>query len=311
MASSFFRWSLIALLSLSGGEIALAISYAPPDERSWDEVVATFTLVDPEQPNGERDGSRLKELDPKRAASFIIPFLSKSQPRLLRIKAITACGVGLQECVPALSAIARDPSEEEWLRSQALNFGLRNVQHPDAIRTAIDLVEDKSLQVRRSAYWVLAEHGTDEAVAVLVKRLRAKDLPLTRDLIYTFLTSKRPDASKIVFENCVLKDLPPDALGAYAEVMRTSFFPPAEEAMFSLLPGADWPLQARVLAYFSAFPREDVVPYLIKHIETDRFGKNGTAAETVATFLESPKISAESKGKLRALQAAGKVRTVK
>jgi HEAT repeat protein len=140
--------------------------------------------------DGEKDGRRLKELDPKRAAAFLIPFLSKEvpyqwipflkkkRPYGLRAKAIGALGKSaFHDAIPELCAIALDTTDEAKLREQALYPGLAYMQHPAAIKTASALASDKLDRVRRSAFWVLANHGTDEAIDVLAGRLRAVDEP--------------------------------------------------------------------------------------------------------------------------------------
>ena len=82
------------------------------------------------------DGRRLKELDPKRAAAFLIPFLAKTQPDGVRVKAIGALGwSSFHEAIPALSAIALDATDNEAIRAQALNPGLRYMKHPEALLT--------------------------------------------------------------------------------------------------------------------------------------------------------------------------------
>jgi len=282
---------------------ASAVSFAPPDERSWDEVTQNFTTAG--WRHGGEDGHRLKALDEKHAAEFLLPFLSKSHPSEIRLKAIAALGKpGFQEAIAALSAIAKDESDE--LRIDALNSGLRYMKHPDAVRAAIDLTEDKSVRVRKAAYLVLGEHGTNRAVAGLLRRLRAKDAPAMRELVTAFLISNRRDAAEIVFQNCSLSDLSHDAIRPYATLMWQQLYAPAQENMLALLSISDHSIQATVINYFGAFPREDVVPHLIRYIQTSQFSRQIAHGETVTAFLESPNISAESKEKLRSLQAMAK-----
>lgn len=141
---------------------AFARLYPPPDTRSWEETIHDFRAYHAQHAHeGERDGRRLKALDPKRAARFLLPFLSKDHPRGLRVKAVGALGwSAFREAIPSLSAIALDESEDEPLRYEALNPGLCYMRHPEAVRTASIVANDKSLTVRGAAYWVLAHHGS-------------------------------------------------------------------------------------------------------------------------------------------------------
>lgn len=300
--SSLFLWTSVA---------ALALSLAPPDTRSWDQVAADFAAREAQSANdGMDDGHRLKELNPKQAVTFLTPFLAKDRPFGLRVKAIGALGwSSFQEAVPALSAIAKDETENESIRAQALNPGLRYMKSADAVATATSLATHKSDYIRGSAYWVLSDHATDSAIEVLSSRLRAKDKPLLGQLVYALYFSKHPKAGRIVFDLVdftVLKD-DQNLLEAYATTMEQYRIPEAQQHMLAL---AKQPTQSLpsyyALRYFASFPREEVVPALIARIEA----QTGVSDlyESFTEFIKSPAITAESKKKLSGYIASGKVK---
>ncbi len=220
-------------------------------------------------------------------------------------------GITFHEAIPALSAIATDTTENEKIREGALNPGLRYINHPDAVRTATALAADKSDRIRSGAYWVLSDHGTEEAIEVLAARLRANDKPLLEQLIYALTFSQHPRAGKLVFDLVDFSALPHDErhLRAYSTAMEGYRIPEAQENMLIIAQqSAGTYLCYDALRYLSLFPREDVVPILIAYIEADK--PVSSLYETVAKFLESPKLTDESKRKLSAFIASGKVKKV-
>ena len=300
-----------AVLLLFYAVAAFALSIAPPDMRSWEQVTADFVSREARHANdGEYDGRRLKELNPKRAVEFLMPFLAKDRPFGLRIKAIGALGwSSFQEALPALSTIAQDATDDDEVRSEALNPGLCYMRHPEAVRAATAVAGDKSAKVRTSAYWVLAHHGTDAAISVLEARLKAKDAAGLRDLIYALNFSKHPRAGKIVFDYCDFAALPADEtyLHAYSLTMDTYRVPDAQQNMLRVAQQVQHRLPAYyALRYFESFPREDVVPALIRYIEADNSVSD--LYETVTAFIKSSDIGSESKKRLSALIATGKVK---
>jgi hypothetical protein len=310
--NALHRFHLNLSFVLSHSVAALALTLAPPDTRTWEQVTADFAAREAQTANdGQDDGRRLRELNPKRAAEFLIPFLAKDRPPGLRVKAIGALGwSSFQEAVPMLSAIAKDETERIGIRASALNPGLRYMKSSAAVATAISLATDKSDDIRRDAYWVLSEHGTDSAVEVLASRLGAGDKPLRRDLVYALLFSEHKRAARIVFNLVDFSTVQHDdeLLTAYAAVMAKYRLPEAQQHMLALIKD---PARARslplywALCYFASFPREDVVPALIAYIEA------GTGVielyESVTEFIRSPAISAESKKTLSAFVVSGKV----
>lgn len=289
---------------------ALATTYLPPDKRSWEQVTADFTAREAQHANnGEDDGRRLKELDPKRAAAFLIPFLAKSRPYGLRVKAIGALGwSSFQEAISALSAIALDPTDNEEIRTEALNPGLRYMKHPEAVKTASALAADKSVSIRSGAYWVLSAHGTDEAIEVLSARLRGNDTPLLEQLIYALAYSKHRRAGEIIFDSINFPTLLRDEqqLLAYAVAMMQYRIPEAQQNMLIIARQANRPLSCYyALRYFGSFPREDVVPALVAYIEANMSVRD--LYDTVTAFIKGAKVSDESKAKLSAFIANGKV----
>jgi hypothetical protein len=289
---------------------AFATSYGPPDTRSWEQVTADFLAREGRHANdGEYDGRRLKELDARKAAAFLIPLLAKDQPYALRVKAIGALGwSSFQEAIPALSAIAMDASDNEEIRAEALNPGLRYMKHSEAVKTATALTADKSVRIRNGAYWVLSGHGTDDAIEVLAARLQAKDAPLIEELINALTYSEHPRAGKLVFEHVDFSVLPHDEphLSAYSIAMEHYRIPEARQNMLILAKQRDMPLSCfYALRYFGAFPREDVVPTLIAYIEAKK--PVNDLYETVTEFIKSPAVGKKSKSKLSAFLASGTV----
>ncbi|MCE9612326.1 MAG: HEAT repeat domain-containing protein [Chthoniobacter sp.] len=298
---------IFSLIATTG----LATTYARSDTRSWDQVTADF-IAHPGHfaIDGERDGRRLKELDLKRAVAFLIPFLAKTQPDGLRVKAIGALGwSSFHEAIPALSAIALDVADKEAIRAQALNPGLRYMKHPEALKTATALIADASPSIRSGALWVLSGHGTDEAVDLLAARLRANDKPLLDKLMCALYFSKHPRAGKLVFTSVDFSTIPREEryLHAYALTLDGYPVPGAQQNMLIIAQQPGQPLSSYyALRYFRAFPCEDVVPALVACIEAKK--SVNILYETVTEFIASPKISDESKAKLSAFIASGKVK---
>lgn len=137
-----------------------ALRYAT-DPRTWDQVVADF-MAWPDSAHADYEGRRLKELDRERAVSFLIPLLAKDQPAGLRVKAMCAVGWNaFYEAIPALAAIAQDETEDEYVRGEALNPGLRYMQRQEALSVARSLANHKSERIRKNAFWVLSSHKAD------------------------------------------------------------------------------------------------------------------------------------------------------
>lgn len=288
---------------------AFAERYPPPDTRTWEQVTTDF-VARPGTHSGDFDGSRLEELDPKRAAAFFIPLLAKTQPDRLRVKAIEALGwSSLREAIPALSTIALNAADKDAIRALALNPGLRYMDHPEALKTASALIADPSQSVRSEALWVLSEHGTNEAVELLATRLRANDKPLLDKLMCALYSSKHPRAGKLVFTSVDFSKLPREEryLHAYALTLDAYPVPEAQQNMLVIAQQPKQPLSSYyALRYFRAFPSEDVVPALVAGINANRASRN--LYETVAAFINSPKISDESKANLSAFIASGKIK---
>ena len=303
-----FLAPLFAIFLVSGARVS-AETFSPPDVRTWEEVTGHFIAYPGrETGDGESDGRRLKELNPKRAAAFLLPFLAKDRPAGQRVKAIGALGwSSFREAVPNLSAIAEDPTEDEAIRVDALNPGLRYMKDPKAVKSATILAADKSERIRAAAYWVLSSHGTDDAVAVLEARLRANDEPLLEKLIFALYYSEHRRAGRIIFDVVSFPDLPKDELhlNAYAIAMEKYRIPQAQANMLTIAqqPGVEFSA-FYALRYFASFPREDVVPALIARIEAEPVSG---LYETVTQFIKSPAVAAESKKKLAAFIASGRV----
>ena len=306
------RWFRLAALSflLNSAVFGQACSF-PPDTRTWDEVAADFVATEAKSPFNNDDGPRLKALDPKKALKFLLPYLGKQHPKGLRLKAIGALGdCAFQEASPALSAIAKDVSEDEDLRGGSLNPGLRYMKSPAAVETAAAVADDKSRYVRISAYWVLSEHGSDRALGVLEKRIQSKGLSEVEleNLINALYYSKSGCAGKIIFSNCDFSTLPNDEnlLSSYARIMMEFRIPDAQQTMLRIakMPGRE--LKTRyALCYFKSFPREDVVPTLIEYI--NKHNSEGLY-DTVTAFANSASISESSKKTLNEFLTSGKVK---
>ena len=287
-----------------------ATTYAPPDTRSWEQVTVDF-IAHPGRfaKDGDYGGRRLKELDPKRAAAFLIPFLAKTQPDGVRVKAIGALGwSSFHEAIPALSAIALDATDNEAIRAQVLNPGLRYMKHPEALKTASALIADPSPNIRRGALWVLSEHGTDEAVELLAARLRANDKPLLDQLMCALYFSKHPRAGKLVFSSVAFSNLADERCRhAYALTMEAYRLAEAQQNMLLIAQQPDQPSSAHyALRYFTSFPREDVAPALIAFIESKRY--SGDLYNTVTEFIKSPNVADKTKATLSALITSGNFR---
>jgi HEAT repeat protein len=184
-----------------------------------------------------------------------LPYLAKDRPLGLRVKAIGALGwSSFQEAVPALSAIAKDETENESIRAQALNPGLRYMKSADAVATATFLATHKSDSIRGSAYWVLSDNATDSAIKVLSSRLGAEDKPLLGQLIYALYFSKHPQAGRIVFDLVDFTVLQDDrnALNAYATTMEQYRIPEAQQHMLAV---AQQPAPSLAAYYASAISR--------------------------------------------------------
>lgn len=299
----------VAAIYVCSAAAAVALTIAPPDTRSWEEVTANFAARGGRHANdGVDDGRRLKELNPKKALEFLMPFLAKEREAGLRLKAMGALGwSSFQEAVPALSAIAKDETEAESIRAQALNPGLRYMKSAEAEATARYLANHQSSHIRSSAYWVLSDHATDSAVDALGARIRANDKPLLDQLVYALYYSKHPRAGKIIFDLVDFSTLEHNKRlqEAYATAMDRYRVPEAQEHMLALAKHPPQSLTAYyALRYFASFPREEVVHALIDRAEV----QPGDLYESFTEFIESPSISAESKRKLSTLIASGKVR---
>ena len=301
----FYRfWLSLLSLSLYATASGVPTSYGSPEAGTWGEITKHFISNEGTSAHdGQYDGQRLKALDPKRAAAFFMPFLAKDQPRGLRIKAIGALGwCSFQEATPALSGIAKDDTETEEVRADALDPGLRYMKNPDAAHTAASLVADKSKQIRGSAYWVLSNCGTDDAIEILEARLRSDDRPLLSELIYALIFSKHPRAGRIIFDSVDITTLlhNEDLLRAYATAMGSFQVADAQQNMLTIAQQPDHPLSAYyALLYFRFFPNEQSVPALISYAEY-KGEAAGNLYGVVTEFFESPKISAQSKAKLSA-----------
>ncbi|HEX8311099.1 MAG TPA: hypothetical protein VF614_07270 [Chthoniobacteraceae bacterium] len=228
----------------------------------------------------------------------------------MRVKAIGALGwASFQEAIPALCAIAKDEKEDVLLRRYALCPGLCYTKNAQAEATAISLSTHREVFIRIYAYYVLSHQGTDKAVEVLASRLQA-DKPLIHELISALSRSKHERAGRMVFDlvdfSTVRRD--ENVLQAYAAAMDRHRIPEAEEHMLAL--ATQQPTRSRealhALRYFASFPREEVVPGLIAAIDA-RTGGGEELYEPVMAFINSPKISAESKKKLSACIESGKV----
>ncbi len=307
------KWLQIALSSLLLVSEVVAFSAFPPDERSWEEVTADFIKRSGEGFN-RTDGHRLKELDPKRAVEFLMSYLAKDKPERLRLEAIGALGCeAFQEAVPALSAIAKDVSDSEGVRARALNPGLRYVKGPVAFETAAALTTDKSRFVRTSAYFVLSDFRTDQALNVLETRVQSKglsDLELGKLICALWLT-EIPRAGQIILSNCDFATLPDDEnlLGKYSMAMEHYRISEAQSIMLRIAqkPGCELSTYY-ALRYFSSFPREDAVPALVAFINGKGPYATENLFETVTAFSESPVITEKSKNTLRGFLTTGKVK---
>lgn len=299
----------IVLAFLVAGNTAWAL-WVGGDTRPWDRVTRDFVSNETfSATDGEQDGRRLKELDRKRAAEFLVPFLESTQPRALRVRAMGAVGkAALTEAVPALIKIAQNPAEGENIRAAALSPGLRYMSHLDAIQCATTLASDPSLRVRMAAYWVLGQHGTDEAVSVLERRLSEKDPQETVQLLYALCFSKNGRAGRIVFDHTDFDALQTDEhRQAYAKTMADYHVREAEQNMLTLARQRDQPWSASyALRYFAAFPRDDIAPALVAYVEACPAVHD--LYDTVIAFIESPEIAKESKEKLFELVVTGKIK---
>jgi HEAT repeat protein len=207
----------------------------------------------------------------------------------------------LHDAIPELSAIALDTTEDAKVREQALYPGLAYMQHPAAIKTASVLASDKLDGVRRRAFWVLANHGTDEAIEVLAGRLRANDKPLLVDLILALRSSRNPRAGRIVFDLVDFSLLPRDEphLQAYCYAMHDFHIAEARENILFIAQQSEWPyLCSSALDYLSYSPGEDVVPALIAYLQMDKPVRH--LPEMLATYLQSPALTDDSKRKISA-----------
>ncbi len=131
------------------------------DPRTWDQVVASF-MAWPDASSSDYEGRRLKELDRERAVSFLVPLLTKDHPVGLRVKAIWALGWNaFDEAIPALTSIAQDETDDEYVRGEALHPGLLYMNRQEALSVARALANHKSENIRKHASWLLSSHGED------------------------------------------------------------------------------------------------------------------------------------------------------
>ncbi len=307
------KWIRIASSSLLLVSEVVATSALPPDKRSWEEVTADFINRTGEGFN-RTDGHRLKELDPKRAVEFLMSYLAKDKPERLRLEAIGALGCeAFQEAVPALSAIAKDVSESEGVRARALNPGLRYMKSSVALETAASVATDKSRFVRTSAYCVLSDLRTDQALNILETRIQSKGLSNFElaELICALWGTAIPRAGQIILSNCDFSTLPDDEdlLGKYSLAMEHFRIPDAQPTMLRIARKADCNFSTYyALRYFSSFPREDAVPALVAFVNGRGPYATANIFETVTAFSESPVITEKSKNTLRGFLTTGKVK---
>ncbi len=308
-------WPSILGVFLSFALVAFGSTAVPPDTRSWDEVTADFVKdQDVRYSYHGRDGLRLKEIDPKRAISFLLPFLAKNQPYGLRMKAVGGLGqAAFQEAIPALSEIAKDTAENAYLRSQVLDPGLRHMKSPIAVETALAVMSDKSTIVRTAAYRLLSEHGTDQAINALEKAFQTENISTfeLKVLIGALSGTKDRDAGKTIFSNCDFSTLPNDEnlLAAYCRAMLQYRTPEARQTMLLIAQQPDCRISAYyALQYFSSFPSEEVVPALIAFVTGHGDYSHLSLHETVTVFSKAPNITEESRKIFSDLLTSGRVK---
>ena len=294
----------------------------PSDGRTWEQVTAKFLSAAETRASarfdevdskwGQLDAWRLRDLNSTRALKFLTSYTAKAHPPPLRVKAVQALGWGrFHHAIPVLSEIASDQTEPADLRAAALDPGLILTARGNAtvLRTALALSEDKEPSVRGAAYMVLGRQQNARAVAFLIQKLRTGDAPAARSLIVAIAMAKESAAARIILDNCSPADLPKDALEPYVSIVASSGIPEAKEQLFSILPRTEGFTREMALGYFGKYPREAVVPHILKHVEASRRGSpNATGLHlTLKAFIAFPSISQESKLQLADLLTSGKV----
>ncbi len=271
------------------------------DTRSWDEAVQLFTSSSPSL-DIEYVGRKLKEVDEKKAAAYLIPLLATNQTAQLRKRAITAISGGaIKAAVPELIAIALDTNEAVDVRYAALNPGLRYMGDDRAVKTAKQLLHDPNGLIRIGSYCVLSGNPSDESVEALKNSLATCEPDHRYHLIWALCHTGRPETARIVFENCPLDWIANDDVArAYCGIMTRYAFSRAQENILKLIPRNDGSVLYEALAYFEHFPRSEAAKYLMTYLGDEKrvlFGRLQTYP-LLWSFYSSPKISAEIKAKL-------------
>lgn len=243
---------------------------APPDVRTWDQVVADFTTTQPiNRWDGSKDGARLKKLDAERAVAIFLPFLSEQHPLEMRLKAIHALGrPDFPAALDPLIRLAEDQSQPAELRTAALNPGLRYQKNPLAERVGISLASDPDPKIRRAARGVVSQHGTDEGVELLVALLETAAENEKASLLFGLKNTKNPLAGTRVYATYRLgPTAQTDQLRAYTSVLLTYEVKAAKADMLSLIDHADSIVAINALNYFKDQPAEEVASHLIGFVK--------------------------------------------
>ena len=303
-----FNESLTVLILASS--LVAQIGGKAADRRTWEQVVESFLDNEAGDPvDGERDGRRLLELDRRKAVTFLKEHLDRSHSLGIRRKAIWALGgCSVAEAFPEFASIARDEKENRLIRAAALSPGLRYMKRQDAVDIAASLMNSPDGNIRRSAYLVLSEHGTDQCVRLLQQALnRQEDLV---GLVGAIAGTNNPKAGKIVFDavdlDSAMKDR--ELLRSYVRAMVAYKVKEAIPLMFRLTDHEDNIVALNAIQFFREYPQEELVPRLVGFVLREDNPLGHSVYDTFLSFLNSPNISSASKEKLRNIMKREKMK---
>jgi hypothetical protein len=251
--------------------LSSAASYEPLDNRTWEHVVAHLTDISPNNTSdrGERDAKRLKELDYHKALETLLPLLSCGNPEILRLRVIDGIGrCGFREAIPAIEKIVSAPTETLGLRRLALNIGLRYMESDKAVDIAERYVDDKDEGMRRSAHWVLSDHGGNREIMILEKCLKT-DRELRANILFALYGTGNEKVGHLVFKILDVQEVHTNTYIAwiYSEIMAQYRIPEASEVMFSLFSHESSRVKRNALVYFIRLPHVTAIPVMIKYLE--------------------------------------------
>jgi len=288
------------------GALLLVLLPPPPIEfpKTWDDYVYNFTNAPGRVPTFLY-GPRLKKLDEKRSRLLLVRLLAPGQPAAMREKAIETLGYGaFTKAIPEIVAIAANTNEEDMLRYDAVNLGLRFMKDERAVDAAISFLHDRSRNVRLGALIALGGNGTDKAIRVLKQCLESGEERF--HVIGALAETRNPVAGKIVFDLCPIESLSDASIACqYCGAMWACKVPEAQGTILTLMKRTDFDRQTATYVnemaiwYFADFPRAEVSPFLLPYFGGTNASPSVGYYPILWAYATSPKIDEDVRAKLQ------------